>query len=338
MVGQRTLAARTGWAIVAAVLLLGTARAAGPDDELPPLDEEQRRILAAIPADPRPRALVRGNHYVVSNEDRPHLFHDAVAGLGGVLVGVGAEQNYVFAGWARSEILVLMDFDQLVVDLHRVYAAVLRQAETPEDFVAWWSPGNERSARRLLKRISTSKDDRRALLGAYRVARRSTYRRLRWLRRAYRRETPCFLTDPAQYAHVAGLVRAGRVFPVRGDLTQRGTLAAIGGALRRIGRSVRVLYLSNAEEYFSYNDAFRSSIRELPADEQSLVLRTSPRDYDGYYRYHLQGLVEFQSWMDRPAVDRIRQIRRRKTRSGHRDRYRLPGPPPTAPPAGAPAP
>lgn len=316
-------------AIVLPICLLAAVVRAAPASEpgVGPLSPEARRLLAAVPADPRPKTIVRGNHYVVSNEDRPHLFHELVDGGGGVLLGVGAEQNYVFAGWARAELIFLMDFDQVVVDLHRVYALFFRAADAPDDFVAWWSPDRERRARRVLSRGASSKDDRRALMRAYRIARRSVYRRLRWLRGYARRtDTPNFVSDAGQYAHIAALVRAGRVVPVRGDLTKQGTLAAIGEALRTLGLPLRVLYLSNAEEYFLYNDAFRRSVSGLPAGERSVVLRTSPRDYDGFYRYSYQSLADFQTWLRREDVRKIRHIRRYKRRQGHRDRYWLPPP------------
>ena len=50
-------------------------------------------------------------------------------------MGVGTDQNYLIAGWSRPEVLVLMDFDQVVVDLHRVYQLAFLHAESPEAFL-----------------------------------------------------------------------------------------------------------------------------------------------------------------------------------------------------------
>ena len=91
-----------------------------------------------LPADPAPPELVRGMHYWMSNEDHLDLFHPAVKDKGGLYIGVGTDQNYLLGAWARPEGLVLMDFDQSIVDLHRVYRVIFLAAETPEELLRLW--------------------------------------------------------------------------------------------------------------------------------------------------------------------------------------------------------
>ena len=86
-----------------------------------PLSAEHARVLRSVPEDPAPEGLFSDTHYLISNEDRPERFRGAVSDLGGLQLGVGTDQNYLFAGWARPQVLALIDFDQQVVDLHRVY-------------------------------------------------------------------------------------------------------------------------------------------------------------------------------------------------------------------------
>ena len=72
--------------------------------------------------------------------------------------------------------------------------------------------------------------------------------------------------------------------------------------MRDVGGTVRLLYLSNAERYFNYNDAFRKSMLALPTDERSLILRTRARR-DGTYEYILQEAANFTAWVSRRSIE-----------------------------------
>src|SRR5579883_1489971 len=152
---------------VAALLTASLTLFAGAAWAAPQPEPAQTPLLRPLPAstvtafrnvrDDRPPAhIVRGIHYVVSNENRHYLFRDAVRGKGGVFVGVGTDQNYLMAGWARPEVLVLLDFDQVVVDLHRVYRLAFLNAETPAAFMKLWAP---RGWDRLTTLINQSEPD-----------------------------------------------------------------------------------------------------------------------------------------------------------------------------------
>ena len=91
-------------------------------------------LFQSLPRDPAPEEITRNQHYWISNEQRLDLFHDPIKDLGGVYVGVGSDQNYLHAGWAKTEVLVLMDFDQKIVDLHGVYRVAFLHASTKEQF------------------------------------------------------------------------------------------------------------------------------------------------------------------------------------------------------------
>ena len=92
--------------------------------------------MHAVVEDPPPPELVRDTHYIVSNESRQDLFKDSIAAHGGALLGVGSDQNYLLAGWSRPELLILFDFDQVVVNVHRVYRAFFLNAATPRPSAA----------------------------------------------------------------------------------------------------------------------------------------------------------------------------------------------------------
>ncbi|HLL06597.1 MAG TPA: hypothetical protein VK539_38855 [Myxococcaceae bacterium] len=273
--------------------------------------------FANLPADPAPPELVRGMHYWMSNEDHLDLFHPAVKDKGGLYIGVGTDQNYLLGAWARAEALVLMDFDQSIVDLHRVYRVIFLAAETPEEFLRLWQLESRPEVRRLIKEGYSDKQERNSALSAFATARWAVERRLlRVVGQMKKAALPSFLTDAAEYAHVRRLYQKDKVFMVRGDLTARRTLRAVGQAATKSGKTVGVLYLSNAEQYFPYDAQYRANIRGLPFSESSVVLRTSgergPKRVKGtYYHYNTQAGANFAAWLadDAKTPDARRMLR-----------------------------
>ena len=82
------------------------------------------------------------SHYVTTNEARHDHFQKAISGLGGAYLGVGTNQNFEMIGWSRPRVAVMVDFDQMVVDMHHIYRLVFSHADTPDAFVELWAPKN----------------------------------------------------------------------------------------------------------------------------------------------------------------------------------------------------
>jgi hypothetical protein len=297
---------------------------------------EEGAVLAAIPdtwaaafdavrADPPPRRLTRNSHYLVSDEKRHDLFRDDIADRGGVFIGLGPDQNYLMAGWARPEVLVLLDFDQMVVDLHAAYRAAFLEAGTPGEFLRLWSKAGAAGMERLLADEYGENPRFAAIRGAYRRAQKYVAVRLgRVQRSCAKRNVATYLDDPEQYAFVRALFQAGRVFPVRGDLTATMSVRDVAEAARASGLAVRVLYLSNAEQYFPYGDDFRTNMLALPFDERSVVIRTAGMgkkwSADGVYEYVAQSGENFRAWIGDPKTRKVwRMIGAREIdrRTGH---------------------
>ena len=262
-----------------------------------PLPAELQRAIAALPADPPPPKLNNDTHYVVSNERRPDLFYRAAKGRGGVYVGIGAEQNYILAGWARPDLMILLDFDQVIVDLHAVYRAFILEAESPEALRALWQPASRGQALRILEQ-RVPKAMRDAARAAYEQAQPAVHKRLaEHARKAREHRRPNALTGSLEdYGHVRKLVQTGRVVAVRGDLTGSRTLQAVASVLTSGGLIVRTLYLSNAEQYFMYGPGYRANMLALPTDARSVVLRTLPGRPRGY-EYIRQSAANFNAWL-----------------------------------------
>lgn len=297
--------------------LLGAAPVAAAD--LTPLEPAAVSALAAVPADPEPETLTRDTHYWVCNEDALELFEPHIRGLGGTLVGVGTDQNFVFAGWARTELLVLMDFDQAIGDLHRAYRVAFEAAETPAAFIDQWSKANAPALQARIIATYPDAEVQRRVLRAFKTARGTVLRRFeRTLKFMGKKGMRTFLDDAEQYTHVRRLWQTGRVSVHRGDLTKRGTLAALGKALREHGQTVRVFYPSNAEQYFDYVPEYRENVRALPVDARSLVIRTIGWGElfgraDATYHYNVQTLTNFVEWLADPRMKHAGRMLRFRT-------------------------
>jgi hypothetical protein len=248
-----------------------TELAMDPTVELP---EAVRTSLAAIENDPEPESLVRDSHYWVSNENFHHVFRKHIDDHGGVFAGVGTDQNYLMAAWARSPIILMIDFDEQIRNVHDIYGVILRRVDTPDALRKAW-----RQPDQVAEWIDADfEDDRaRALRKTYSNARGIIYARLRKVAKAYtEREIPTFLTDQTQFEFIRDLWRNERVFAFRGDLTGPKTMIQIGRALREHGLSMGLFYTSNAEQYFPFTPEYRRNILALPASDASMVLRTRP--------------------------------------------------------------
>lgn len=307
--------ARLPLTLLAALLWAAPALAEG----LPPLSDEVSEAFKAIPADPRPKSITRSTHYWISNEYRHDLFQERISDTGGVYVGVGTDQNYLLAGWSKPEILVLMDFDHMIPRIHDVYRLVFAKAETPEAFVDYWEEDKKKEVLGWIEEAYEGEQLKEATK-AFKTARHVVIRRLKGSKKRYtKRGIKIFLTDQSQYDYVRDLWAKGRVFSVRGDLTGPGTLKGIGAAAEKAGLKVRVLYMSNAEQYFDYKQSFKENVAALPFDEKSTALHTlgwSVYGYaDGHYHYNWQPGLNFQDWLANSRMKSLGRMLNARTKS-----------------------
>lgn len=285
-----------------------------------PLGEAQR---AALLAGAEERIVSKREHFTISNEYRHDLWFPYLRGLGGAHVGVASDQNYTLMAVARSEVGYLLDLDRQVVRLHRVYMALIAASPDPERFLARFDEAARRETRALLvvgladmserdrSEALRFVDDNRAALREYLGTVGAT-------RRGERGVT--WLSDPELYAHIRGMVTAGRLRPINGNLAGETAMATIAASARALGLTVQSLYLSNAEEYLYYTPAFVANVRALPGSADSVVLRTihdrfvgweSPGDGDRRWNYQVHSLEDFQGRLaDRKNSSRTAMLAR----------------------------
>jgi hypothetical protein len=263
-------------------------------------------LLAAVPAaaqsfeDVPDEPVARtSEHYPQTNERRHDLFFPRVAGRGGAYLGVGSDQSYSIAAATGAEAIFLVDYDPVVTRLHRALGALILRCPDAACLRASLRPdAEEASARAVAEAVGEDWEGRRTVR-AFRLHRPLLAARLEELS-----ERDGWLTRPEWYAHLRGLHRRGRVVARTADLTGPTTMRAIGEAARRAGLVFEVLYLSNAEEYFSYGSGFVENLAALPANDSTVVLRTlrdrrlSRAPGDPGWHYDVQ-----------PLADLLRRIR-----------------------------
>lgn len=290
-----------GWAS----LLLVIASLAGSAPFIPPGLGE----VARLGSDHAPDKLTNDVHYLVSNERRLDLLREDVAGNGGVYVGVGAAQNYLLAGWSAPSFMVLIDFDQDVVDLHTLHVAFLAHAGDGAEFEALWGEDAVPVATRLLAIAAPESTRRIRLQALYDRARPEVAASLAKTRKRFEElGVRSLLNDDSQYAAVATLARTGRIITKRGDFTQPGVVAEVAQALEHADARLGVLYLSNIEQYFMYGRGFRDNVAALPMDEDTTVVRTLPAKPAGF-EYITQRGDHMQAWLRRKNVRSVYRIR-----------------------------
>jgi hypothetical protein len=285
------------------------------------LTETERKQISQIRADPAPEEIVRNSHYWVSNEHHHELWYPYIKDSKGAYVGVGTDQNYLLAGWAKPELLILMDFDGEIKKLHQIYHFFFKISASPQDFIKRWHKHYRQDSIDKLTAhftqlqqtqthtasLSKKKAKRyiKSRVKIYKLIQSLIYRRLRKTLKKYRAlKLNTFLDDETQYNFIRSLWKQGRVLAIRGDLTAQHTMLDLASTLKKINMPLNVLYLSNAEQYFPLTPEYRRNIIAQNWGERSYALRTLGWRILGYveedekYHYNVQGGLNFKQWLE----------------------------------------
>lgn len=255
----------------------------------------------------------------VTNEDRLEIFEPHIRNLGGGYFGVGSIQNFTLAAWAKSEYIWLMDFTRVVVATNKVHVAFLKRLATPQEHRAMWDKKKSAAAAdKIIEEEFAGSDEVEFLKQSYRRA--SPYLMITFGfldKLTKKRPYKFWLNDQEQYDYLKKLARENKIRALRGDLNGEITASGIAAAARAMGIPLRILYFSNAEEYFrGYKPAFKKSFGSMPVDEHSLVVRTisfnkkkfrwaedSHLSTDRGFHYSLQPAQHFQAELKKEKVD-----------------------------------
>lgn len=305
--------------ILLALLAAPLSLAAQTDDPSVPLPIEVRAAFDRVEADPEPEEITRGTHYWISNEDGHWVTRELLEDSGGIYLGVGSEQNYMLAGWSRPAVMILLDFDQQIVNLHDAYGALLLASSTPEEFIARWDEDVEAESVAIIRETYSGEQADAVADTLSRTINRCG-RRFRRLRDRYNElGVPLFVNDQATYDFIRGLWQNNRVITIRGDLTADGAMLGLAAAARESGLPMRTMYFSNAEQYFEYGGQFSANMLAQPFDERSYIVHT--RQYSGWefvdeddYHYALQPGSNFVAWLESGDADDFLSMARRARR------------------------
>lgn len=259
----------------------------------------------------------------ITNEDRLDLFYPYIQNLGGGYVGVGSSQNFSLAAWADSEWVWLIDFTKIVVRVNRINLAFIKESNTPEEFQSFWESKNEKKVFNILEKYYQNDPEFQEYKKAWKTS--APYQRKRFSldkKIFQKRGTKLWLQDINYFQKIKKLSEEGRILPLEGDLRGNITMQSIAEQAKKMGISIRILYFSNAEEYFPLDGQFRNNILSLPVDNKSIVLRTisirksqfpwaedSHLSTDRGFHYSIQPTLEFQEWLkNSPPNLRVHQI------------------------------
>lgn len=273
------------------------------------LSEAQK---SAFMAGDEERIYSKREHFTISNEYRHDLWFPYVKDVGGVYIGVASDQNYTLMAVARSELGYLIDLDRQVVNLHRVYMALIARSPDPDSFLARFEAKAIKSTKELLEPAlaDMTQRDRADALAFVETNREALYDYLKNVRDTKRGEVGVtWLADVGQYEYIRGMVANGRLRPLNGNLLGKTAMRTISDGVTALGLKVGILYVSNAEEYLYYTPQFATNVRALPSADNGVVLRTihdrfpgweSNGDGDKRWNYQVQPLTDFQARLGNP--------------------------------------
>ncbi len=305
------------------------------------LPQEVEKRFKALRSDPDPDQLVRDAHYWVSNENAQYVWYPYIKDMGGVISGVGTDQVYLLAGWSNASIIIPMDFDKQIRNLHFAYGAAFMASENIEEFRTYWKKENAEKMKAALAKYFPEEAD--AALKAWNHGVKEVNGRFNRVTKKYKNlpsqlkelaesnpkqyaanakiftsEVPTFLTDETQYKRIRQLWMNHRVFPLCGDLTGDRAMMDISKALKDSGLDMMLLYPSNAEHYFEYGSTYRRNIIEMPFNEKGLILRTRQMKFLGLaededYHYNMQTAKNFKLWLSTTNIKEQKEMLRKRT-------------------------
>ncbi|HEY1098556.1 MAG TPA: hypothetical protein VGF99_06495, partial [Myxococcota bacterium] len=283
------------------------------------------------------------NHYIKSNEPRQYVWRPYIENLGGGYVGVGIDQNYSFIAHAKSEWVWLFDYDPTVVRLHHVLRAVILDSKDRESFVAHFTPEMKEHTLALLSSTYKGLAERAAYREIYGVSRAGLHKYYGHQMAGEiaiaditkvpgsEDETPYRtagvkigedLPDPSYgwlateeaYQYIRLLYQQGRVELLKGDMLAKNTMQGIAASAKKLGVTVRIFYPSNAPECWPHTAQYKSNVRALPFDEQSVVIQSLSGvkagfgKQKGYWHYNVQSGLQQQELMTHKGYVSLKQL------------------------------
>ncbi|TGL63376.1 LIC_10091 family lipoprotein [Leptospira sarikeiensis] len=281
------------------------------------LTREGLQLLATDPP-PADRHL-HAEHYPSSNERRLDLFKSRVVDLGGGYMGVGTDQNLTLIAWAKSEFAYLFDFDPVTVSINRLHLHFIEISPTYSEFETLWDPKRKDAVLPIIEKRFSNDPEYQVILKSYQIALRkgAVPQRLGDLHKISKiyPEFTSFHNDPKDYEYLRNMILEGKIIAIDGNLLGDKTINSISEKAKELEVPIRILYTSNAEEYFRYPEVMRKNFLNLYSDPKSIVVRTVtkgakvygfpdgemfPREFP--FHYNIQALENLKQWLSKPDI------------------------------------
>ena len=139
--------------------------------------------------------------------------------------------------------------------------------------------------------------------------------RLRRLARWYEEQNVAiFVNDQTEYDFFRSIFQNERALIIRGDLTASASMQGIGRVAAEHNMPIRVVYLSNTEQYFEYGGGFDANMEAMNFDDTSWVIHTRhfsgwPRVEGDDYHYLMQPGPNLVAWLRDDVGDFFRMVR-----------------------------
>lgn len=292
------------------------------------LSDNAQEAFKNLKTDPDPEQLVMNSHYWISNENAHYVWYKHVKDIGGVFSGVGTDQVYLIAGWMNAELVIPMDFDRAISNLHFAYGAAFMASENIDTFLSYWKSSSKKKMHSALKLYFPEYAD--DAMKSWNLAQKEVSARLRKILRKYSGIShdknnraagiPTFVTDEEQYRRIRKLWINQRVYPICGDLTGNAAMRSVADALKIAGLKMNVFYTSNAERYFIYTQDFIQNLLQMPFEKNGMILRTRQMSVLGLaepkdYHYNIQNAQNFQHWLETGKIADMTQMLQKRVKT-----------------------
>ena len=284
-------------------------------DSHDPLSDEQDEKLAGIIWDVDPEILnavekaYEGGHFPFTDELHLDLFEKHISGLGGTYIGVGTDQGYLFVGWQKPTLALMIDYDPWVVIIHKFYMSFWKMCDDAACLYSYFNDG-KKGLEWIKSEAGTAEGLNKALpIEVYKKTHGPIARQLKRLERA---KMKSFMNDPEKFAYIKDMIAMGRIRTLQANLLGDKAFASIASTLDELGAKVTTLYLSNAEQYWGYSAQFKKNIIGLSAHDNAIILRTSAtKRVNNDYRYSIQPIHVFKAWLQHPDGKSVRAVTKR---------------------------
>lgn len=214
---------------------------------------------------------------IAPNEARIDLFLPFVKGIGGGYVGVGGLQNLIIASWAKSEWICIIDCTKRIVALNFLQREFLKAAPNFTQFRELWKSNKKREAHSIIAHMHKPQ----YLNVEYCI--QTWEMGLEYINRYFAvidehsqkfYFKTCF-NDQLLYETIRKKALDGKIEILACKLEGEKVFAHSTQRTKLYASTIKVIYLSNVEEYFvEYPLQFRKNMALIPCDEKSVVLRT----------------------------------------------------------------